>query len=67
MTDHLLERLTRARTAFEAAKKALKPLLDAGIDRDGELAPLVAKLERMEAEVARIEDLVVGQAVGVSG
>jgi hypothetical protein len=67
MSDNILDELTKARTAFESTRKALQPLLDAGIDRDGELAPLVAKLERMEAEVARIEDLVVGQAVEVNG
>jgi hypothetical protein len=66
MTGDILDRLTKARTAFEANRKALKPLMDAGIDRDGDLVRLVVKLERMKAEVARIEDMVVGQAVGVN-
>ena len=64
MSD-MLDRLTQARTAFEATRKALRPLLDAGIDRDGVLAPLVTRLEQMAAEVARIEDGVMGQGAEV--
>jgi hypothetical protein len=67
MADDILDELTEARTTFEATRKALQPLLDAGIDRDGELAPIIARLERMAAEVARIEDVAAGQMVEVSG
>jgi hypothetical protein len=48
---------------LEAAREALQPLLDG---QDGDLAPVrqaVARLERMEAEVARIEAVVAEQAV----
>ena len=65
MTDDILDQLTEARTAFETTRKALEPLLDAGLDRDGTLAPLVARLERMAEEVARIEEMVIGQVVEV--
>jgi hypothetical protein len=63
--SHVSEGLAEVLARLEAAREALQPLLDG---QDGDLAPIrqaVARLERMEAEVARIEAVVEGQAVGV--
>ncbi len=63
--SHVSEGLAQVLARLEAAREALQPLLDG---QDGDLAPVrqaVARLERMEAEVARIEAVVAEQAVGV--
>jgi hypothetical protein len=63
--SHVSEGLAEVLARLEAAREALQPLLDG---QDGDLAPIRqagARLERMEAEVARIEAVVEGQAVGV--
>jgi hypothetical protein len=63
--SHVSEGLAEVLARLEAAREALQPLLDG---QDGDMAPIrqaVARLERMEAEVARIEAVVEGQAVGV--
>ena len=63
--SHVSEGLAEVLARLEAAREALQPLLDG---QDGDLAPVrqaVARLERMEAEVARIEAVVAEQAVGV--
>ena len=60
---HVSEGLAEVLARLEAAREALQPLLDG---QDGDLAPVrqaVARLERMEAEVARIEAVVAEQAV----
>ena len=63
--SHVSEGLAEVLARLEAAREDLQPLLDG---QDGDLAPVrqaVARLERMEAEVARIEAVVAEQAVGV--
>jgi hypothetical protein len=55
--------LDQARAKIEATREALQAVLDAhGGD---ELRQLVERLDRMAAEVARIEDVVASEAVGV--
>ena len=61
--SHVSEGLAEVLARLEAAREALQPLLDG---QDGDLAPVrqaVARLERMKAEVARIEAVVGEQAV----
>jgi hypothetical protein len=58
MADDILDELTQARTNLEAVRQALKPLIEAGIAEDSELAPLVTRMQRLEGVVARLEDLV---------
>jgi hypothetical protein len=53
--------LDEARAKIEATRAALQAALDAQETPDGALAALVARLERMAAEVGRIEDVVAGQ------
>jgi septal ring factor EnvC (AmiA/AmiB activator) len=50
--------LDEARAKIEATRAALQAALDAQETSDGELAALVARLERMAAEVERIEGFV---------
>ncbi len=60
---HVSEGLAEVLARLEAAREALQPLLDG---QDGDQAPVrqaVARLERTEAEVARIEAVVAEQAV----
>ena len=58
--------LADARAKLEAVREALQPLLNDREGAHGDLAALVDRLDRMAAEVARIEGVVAGQAVGVA-
>ena len=65
MPEDTLDSLAEARGKLESVLEALQPLVDAGIDSDGEMARIAARLERMAAEVTRIEGVVAKQAVGL--
>jgi len=61
--DMASDGLVQARARLEAAREALQPLLDA---QEGDTAPIrdaASRLERMAAEVARIEAVCAGRAV----
>jgi hypothetical protein len=63
--SHVSEGLAELLARLEAAREALRPLLDG---QEGDLAPVrqaVARLERMTQEVVRIEAVFEGQAVSV--
>jgi hypothetical protein len=61
MPDDIQDNLANALAKLQAAREAILPLLDA---QGGELVPIADRLERMAAEVARIERVIAEQTVG---
>jgi hypothetical protein len=65
--DPMHDDLAEARARLEAVREALWPLLDAsGADRAA-VGRIAARLDRMAAEVARIEGVVEGLAAAAGG
>ena len=70
MLDDSLELLVNARAQLATVREAMQAALDDQVGQewvDEELIPLLARLEWEEAELARIERVVGGQAVGAKG
>jgi hypothetical protein len=68
MLDDIGPDLDEARAKIEETRDALQAALDGQEDPDERLAALVARLDRMAAEVERVEDAVtahlpVGEAI----
>jgi hypothetical protein len=68
MLDDIGPDLDEARARIEATRDALQAALDGQEAPDERLAPLAARLDRMAAEVERVEDAVtahlpVGEAI----
>ena len=66
MPDDIIDELEEARAKIEAAREVMLAILERGINAP-EFRQAVARLERIEAELRRIESRIADRATGTNG